>query len=96
LQFEAALFSDETVFDHLVYIVPLAELFLVKLDQLELSESVGCKSWLWRHINADKDRIRNRAAKIARNAIRGLCTLFIPILKDGRLQGSSFPKISLA
>jgi hypothetical protein len=55
LQLEAALFGDEAVFDHLVYIVALAEMLLVQLDQLELPESVGWKSWLDWPIDADKD-----------------------------------------
>jgi hypothetical protein len=55
LQLKAALFGDEAVFDHLVYIVALAEMLLVQLDQLELPESVGWKSWLDWPINADKD-----------------------------------------
>ena len=55
MQLEAALFGDEAVFDHLVYIVALAEMLLVQLDQLELPESVGWKSWLDWPINADKD-----------------------------------------
>lgn len=55
MQLEAALFGDEAVFDHLVYIVALAEMLLVQLDQLELPESVGWKSWLGWPIDADKD-----------------------------------------
>ena len=85
LQLEAALFGDEAVFDHLVYIVALAEMLLVQLDQFELPESVGWKSWLDWPIDADKDWIRNRAAKTTHYAIWGLGTFLIPILKDGRL-----------
>ena len=55
MQLEAALFGDEAVFDHLVYIVALAEMLLVQLDQFELPESVGWKSWLDWPIDADKD-----------------------------------------
>ena len=55
MQLEAALFGDEAVFDYLVYIVALAEMLLVQLNQLELPESICCKSWLGWPINADKD-----------------------------------------
>ena len=69
LLLEAALPSDKAVFNYLVDIVTLAEMFLVQLNQLELPKCVGSESWLGRPINADKDGICNWAAKTTDNAI---------------------------